>query len=186
MQLASTLFLAFAMSTDAFAAAIGKGATLNRPRFADAIRIGALFGLIEAITPVIGWTLGILAAGYIAAWDHWVAFVLLCFLGIDMIRKGLRRADDATDAKQPPRSLRALVLTAIATSIDAMAVGVSLAFIDVAIIPTAIAIGLATMLMVTIGIMLGRVLGSLAGHRAEIAGGVILIGIGCTILFEHL
>ena len=132
MNLVSTALLAFAMSTDAFAAAIGKGATLHKPRLREALRTGLIFGVIEAITPVIGWTLGLAAAQYIVAWDHWIAFTLLSGLGLLMIRNGLRHTPEETDTQAPARhSFWLLAVTAIATSIDAMAVGVGLAFIDV-------------------------------------------------------
>lgn len=89
MNLLSTLVLAFAMSTDAFAAAVSKGAALHKPRFAEALRTGLIFGVIEAITPLIGWALGSIAATLIADWDHWIAFGMLCVLGVMMMRNGL-------------------------------------------------------------------------------------------------
>lgn len=188
MNPVSTALLAFAMSTDAFAAAIGKGASLHKPRWSEALRTGLIFGVIETVTPVIGWALGLAAAKYVVAWDHWIAFALLSGLGLMMIRNGLRRSPDGIAGEHAPRrhAFWLLALTAFATSIDAMAVGVSLAFIDVDILPTAAAIGLTTMLMVTVGVMLGRFLGAMAGRRAEIVGGAILIFIGSFILYEHL
>jgi putative Mn2+ efflux pump MntP len=185
MNFTSTVLLAFAMATDAFAAAIGKGATLSRPRLREALRIGIIFGVIEAITPVIGWALGRTAARYVSEWDHWIAFALLAILGLRMIRAGL--TETKPDAAKPDsHSFWLIAVTGFATSIDAMAVGVGLAFMNVDIVFTAAAIGLATMSMVTLGVMLGRVLGSVAGRSAEILGGVLLIGIGAFILYEHL
>ncbi|MGH8053680.1 MAG: manganese efflux pump MntP family protein [Stenotrophomonas sp.] len=185
----SILLVGFAMSTDAFAAAVGKGAAMRKPRFVDALRAGLIFGVIEAITPIIGWLLGRAASQYVEAFDHWIAFVLLGALGVHMIVAGLKpddaEADDAADEK-PRHGFWALAATGFATSIDAMAIGVGLAFLDVHIGVVALVIGLCTLTMVTLGIMLGRVLGTLAGKRAEIVGGVILIIIGCTILYEHL
>lgn len=178
MNPVATLFLAFAMSTDAFAAAIGKGATLNRPHWREALRTGLIFGVIEALTPLVGWFLGKAAAQYVSAWDHWIAFTLLFVLGF--------AAQDVEEKKPVAHSFWLLALTGFATSIDAMAVGAGLAFVDVNIYSTAAAIGLATMAMVTIGVMLGRVIGHVAGRRAEMAGGVVLIGIGSIILAEHL
>jgi putative Mn2+ efflux pump MntP len=185
MNPVATLFLAFAMSTDAFAAAIGKGATLDRPHWREALRTGLIFGVIEALTPLIGWFLGKAAAQYVSAWDHWIAFTLLFVLGARMILNGFA-AKDVDEKKPAAHSFWLLALTGFATSIDAMAVGAGLAFVDVNIYSTAAAIGLATMAMVTIGVMLGRVIGHVAGRRAEMAGGVVLIGIGSTILAEHL
>jgi putative Mn2+ efflux pump MntP len=185
MNIISTVLLALAMSTDAFAAAIGKGAALHKPKLSEALRTGLIFGVIELITPLIGWAIGSFATKYVAAWDHWIAFTLLVVLGLYMIHEGLQAPDLAED-KPSQHSFIILAITAFATSIDAMAVGVSLAFINVNIIMTAIAIGFATFIMVTLGIMLGRALGVLAGKRAEIFGGVILIAIGSYILYEHL
>jgi manganese efflux pump family protein len=185
MNLASTIFLAFAMSTDAFAAAVGKGATLHKPRIAEALKTGVIFGVIEAITPLVGWALGKAAAQYVTAWDHWIAFGLLGLLGARMIREGLSRVEQEEE-KPNSHSFWILALTGFATSIDAMAVGAGLAFIDVDIFSTAATIGFATMLMVTIGVMVGRLVGATIGKRAEIIGGVILIGVGSVILAEHL
>ncbi|MFK3776327.1 manganese efflux pump MntP [Pseudomonas sp. NPDC089406] len=181
----SLVFLAFAMSTDAFAAAIGKGSSLHKPRLLEALRTGLIFGVIEAITPVIGWLLGQAASQYVEQWDHWIAFTLLVALGAHMVHAGLK-ADDEEEEKQSQHSFWILAVTAFATSIDALAVGVGLAFVDVNIWVAAAAIGLATMTMVTIGTMLGRALGSVVGKRAEIVGGVVLMLVGATILYEHL
>ncbi|OLO05858.1 MULTISPECIES: manganese efflux pump MntP [Salinicola] len=188
MNPASLLLLAFAMSTDAFAASIGKGAALKRSRFPEALRIGVIFGTVETITPVIGWAIGLAATRFVSEWDHWIAFVLLGALGAHMIREGFKTADSETDEQEAParKSVWLLAVTALATSIDAMAVGVTLAFADVNILVAAAAIGIATTVMVTAGIMLGRVIGAIIGKRAEIAGGFVLIAIGIAVLYEHL
>jgi len=185
VSLLSLVFLAFAMSTDAFAAAVGKGASLHKPRFPDALRTGLIFGVIEAITPVVGWFIGQAAAGYVQEWDHWIAFTLLLLLGGHMIYAGLRPEADEEEEKPKSHSFWLLAATAFATSIDALAVGVGLAFVDVNIWVAALAIGLATMTMVTIGVMLGRLIGTAIGHKAEILGGLVLIGVGAAILYEH-
>ena len=183
----SIFLIGIAMSTDAFAAAIGKGAAMRNPRFPEALRAGLIFGVIEGLTPAIGWLLGNAASRYIEAWDHWIAFALLAALGLHMIHAGLKHDDAEDPGKRPQRhGFWALAITGFATSIDAMAVGVGLAFADTPIGIIAVVIGLCTLVMVTTGIMLGRVLGALAGKRAEIGGGVILIVIGATIVYEHL
>jgi putative Mn2+ efflux pump MntP len=183
----SILLIGLAMSTDAFAAAIGKGAAMTRPRLPQALRAGLVFGVIEAITPVIGWLLGTATSRFIDAWDHWIAFGLLAALGLHMIWQGLRLdADGGSNEADDNGSLLKLVITGLATSIDAMAVGVGLAFADVHIAVVAIVIGLCTFFMVTIGIMLGQALGVVIGKRAEVVGGVILIAVGSVILYEHL
>ena len=184
MHFTSIVFLAFAMSTDAFAAAIGKGASMQQPRLLQALRIGLIFGCIEAITPIIGWGIGSLAAQWVSQWDHWIAFVLLLGLGARMIWAGLSEQPDAEKSQR--QTFWMLALTAVATSIDAMAVGVGLAFINVNIWLAALAIGSATMVMVTVGVMLGRWLGKMIGRRAEILGGLVLIGVGAGILYQHL
>jgi putative Mn2+ efflux pump MntP len=186
MTLISIVLLALAMGTDAFAAAVAKGAALQRPDWREALRTGVIFGTIEAITPVVGWALGSFAAKHVTTWDHWIAFTLLGALGARMIWAGMKQSADFLEAKPERHSFGALAVTGFATSIDAMAVGASLAFIKVQILPVAIAIGLATFTMVTIGVLLGRVLGAMAGKRAEIAGGLVLIVIGSVILYEHL
>ena len=184
----SIFFLGIAMSTDAFAAAIGKGAAMHKPHFTEALRVGVIFGTIEGLTPVIGWVLGLTTAKYITAWDHWIAFTLLGLLGLHMIHAGLKPESEggATDSSNTRHGFWSLAATGLATSIDAMAVGVGLAFLDVNIGVVALVIGLTTLVMVTLGIMLGRVLGSLAGKRAEVIGGFLLIAIGAVILYEHL
>ena len=182
----SVLAIAFAMSTDAFAAAIAKGAALQRPSWREALRTGAIFGVIEAITPWVGWLIGSAAAKYASEWDHWIAFALLAGLGARMIWVGFRSDQSDEDQRPQSHSFWVLALTGFATSIDALAVGVGLAFVDVHIGWVAAAIGTATFVMVAVGVMLGRVLGAIAGKRAEILGGVLLIGIGTAIVFEHL
>ena len=186
MNLASVLLIAVAMSTDAFAAAVGKGTALQKPRWREALRTGLIFGVIEALTPLIGWALGLAAAHYVKAWDHWIAFVLLAVLGVRMVMAGLRAPDESKPEKPSRHSFWLLAVTGFATSIDAMAVGVGLAFLHVNILPIAAAIGLTTFVLVTVGVMLGHVLGVAVGKRAEIVGGLLLIGIGTGILIEHL
>lgn len=185
MNVATTLAIALAMSTDAFAVAIGKGAALHRPHLKEALRTGAIFGVIEGLTPIVGWALGQVAAPYVEAWDHWIAFTLLGVLGLRMIHASLGE-DDEEEEKPQSHAFWLLAITGFATSIDAMVVGASLAFIDANILATAGAIGLATFTMVTLGVMLGRGLGQLVGKRAELIGGLVLIAIGGLILYEHL
>lgn len=178
--------LAFSMSMDSFAAAIGKGAMLKRPPVSEALRTGLIFGVIEAITPIIGWAAGLAASQYIMQWDHWIAFVLLFVLGVRMMKEGVSKTADE-EAEAPRRhGFWLLVTTAIATSLDAMAVGVGLAFLNVNIVTTALMIGLATTIMATTGMLLGRFLGTTIGKWAEVLGGVVLICIGSSILVEHL
>lgn len=183
MNLFAIVVIALSMSADAFAAALGKGSTLDRPRLSEAIRTGLVFGLVEAVTPVIGWAAGIAASAYITAIDHWIAFALLAVIGGKMIWDSVWRP---AEQERPKRhSFGLLLMTAIGTSIDAMAVGVTLAFLDAHILVTALAIGLATFVMATIGIMVGRIIGGKFGRIAEALGGLGLILIGTKILIEH-
>ncbi len=186
MNFIAVVLLALAMSTDAFAAAVGKGTALQNPRWSEALRTGLIFGVIEAITPIVGWALGRAAADYVRQWDHWIAFVLLLLLGSRMIVAAVRTSGEPEAEKPTSHGFWVLATTGFATSIDAMAVGVGLAFLDVDIFPIAAAIGFATFVMVTVGVMVGRLLGKIAGRWAEAVGGVVLIGIGSAILFAHL
>jgi len=183
MSLLAIVVLAFSMSADAFAAALGKGSVLDRPPLGEALRCGLIFGTVEAITPVIGWTAGVAASAYIAAIDHWIAFALLALIGGKMIWDALRRS--AEEQRPKRHSTRLLVVTAVGTSIDALAVGVSLALFGAGIVTPAIAIGLATFTMTTLGILLGRILGERFGRIAEILGGTALLIIGAKILIGH-
>ncbi len=186
MSFIAVVLLALAMSTDAFAAAVGKGTALQNPRWSEALRTGLIFGCIEAMTPIVGWALGYAAADHVKDWDHWIAFTLLLLLGGRMIFSALKASPEVEVEKPSSHGFWVLVVTGFATSIDAMAVGVGLAFLDVKIFPIAAAIGFATFVMVTIGVMVGRVLGNIAGRWAEALGGIVLIGIGAVILYEHL
>ena len=184
MNLSATLILAFGMSMDAFAASIGKGASLHQPRFREAIRTGLIFGVVEAITPLIGWAIGLFASQYIMEWDHWVAFSLLFILGMRMIVEGVRNRPDEEEGQTP----RLLDLGRHRHRDQPRRDGYRRrpAFLQVNIVHTAMAIGCATMIMATLGMMIGRFIGPLLGKRAEILGGVVLIGIGVNILLEHL
>lgn len=185
----SILLLGLAMSTDAFAAALGKGAAMTRPTLLQALRVGLIFGVVEAITPVIGWLIGSAASRYVQAWDHWIAFVLLGALGLHMIWKALTDNDEhatGDSAGHGNGNVFTLALTGLATSIDAMAVGVGLAFVQVPILVVAGVIGSCTFVMVTLGVMAGRALGAVIGRRAELVGGAILILVGVAILYEHI
>lgn len=182
----SILLLGLAMSTDAFAAAIGKGAAMGRPRVRDALRTGLVFGVVEGLTPLIGWLLGAGASHLIEAWDHWIAFVLLLALGLHMIYKALHEDAPEDPGKAQGRGLWGLALAGLATSIDAMAVGVGLAFVEVNILVMSAVIGLCTFAMVSAGVLAGRAVGQLVGRWAEIVGGLVLILVGAMIVYEHV
>ncbi|NDV93165.1 hypothetical protein GTH32_18505 [Alteromonas sp. 345S023] len=189
MNLLALIFLSFAMSTDAFAAAIAKGVNLRKPKISIALKTGIIFGIIEAITPMLGWGLGKLSSSFIVSWDHWLAFGILSLLGTFTIFKSFsptEKDDEKDDGRINNQSILITILTAIGTSIDAMAVGISLAFVDVNIALASMMIGLATCLMVTIGIMVGSALGLIVGKRAETVGGIVLITVGTWVLISHI
>lgn len=181
----TTLALAMGMSVDAFAAAVVKGAALERPRLGEALRTGIVFGAVEAVTPVLGWAAGMTASAHVAAVDHWLAFVILGLVGGRMLWGATRGMAEATAGRPRRHGLGVLVATAIGTSLDAMAVGVTLAFLDADITVAAAAIGLATAVMATIGMLVGRFLGGRFGRVAEALGGVALVLLGAKILLEH-
>jgi putative Mn2+ efflux pump MntP len=185
MSPAAITVLAVSMSIDALLASVGRGAGMRRPRFSEAIRTGVIFGFVEMLTPLIGWAAGIAASTYVQAVDHWIAFALLGAVGGRMIFHAVRKSD-AVPQSEPNRSFTVLFATAIGTSIDAMAVGVSLAFLDVNILVVAAAIGLVTCIMSTGGMMMGRLISGRLGGWAEIGGGVALVGLGASILISHL
>lgn len=186
MNLLSIALLSLAMSTDAFAAAVGKGTALEKPRWSEALRTGFIFGVIEGLTPLAGWALGSTAADYVESWDHWIAFVLLAALGLSMVFAGFKAPEAEAPRKPSRHAFWSLAVTGFATSIDAMVIGVGLALLDVSILPVAAAIGFTTFVMVTLGVMVGRALGAAVGKRAEVLGGFLLMGIGATILWQHL
>lgn len=180
--------LGASLSVDAFAAALGKGATERRSGLSDALKVGIVFGFFEAITPAIGWLLGFLLNDWIASYDHWVAFGLLLAVGGYMLREAFQGDTGeaaAADGDVKPSYLR-LAATAIATSIDAAAVGVSLALMDINIWVACLVIGGTTTLMATIGVLLGKHIGPYLGRYAGILGGLVLIAIGGSILAQHL
>ncbi len=175
--------LAVSMSVDAFIASLGRGASETRPGILRAVKTGAIFGAVEMVTPLIGWGLGMAASTWVQAVDHWIAFALLGAVGAHMLFQALSKG-----AEDTPRAsgFRATLLTAIGTSIDAMAVGVSLALLDANIFVIAAAIGFTTMVMSASGILAGRWLGRSFGRVMEMLGGCALIGMGALILVEHL
>ena len=172
------------MSTDAFAVAVGKGTALKNPRWSDALRTGLIFGVIEALTPIVGWWLGQTAARYVSQWDHWIAFVLLSAIGGKMLWEARGEAD-----APPPGDLyglKVMLVLAIATSIDAMVAGVTLPMIDAPLLLTLATIGITTALLSALGLFAGRKFGALLGKRLDVVGGVVLIGLGVKTLVEHL
>ena len=183
-----TIFgIAIALSVDAFAVAVATGVTLKNVNFRQTFRLSWHFGLFQALMPILGWFLGNSINSYIEQIDHWVAFAFLSFVGVKMISESKNHESDKKKISDPTKG-GSLVILSIATSIDAFAVGLSLAILKVSIFYPAIIIGVITLTLTAIGLHIGRWIRSASkvGNYAEFAGGIILIAIGLNILREHL
>lgn len=184
MGFAELFILAVGLSMDAFAVSICKGLAMKKASWKAQLCCGAWFGGFQALMPLIGYFLGTLFIDAISAIDHWVAFGLLVIIGVNMLREALGSEEETADADL---SVKTMFLMAVATSIDALAVGISLAMAGVANIWLAVLlIGATTFVLSAIGVKVGNVFGSRYEKKAEIAGGVILILLGVKILLEHL
>lgn len=183
MQLYELFIIAVSLSMDAFAVSICKGLSVERPRLDHCLTCGGWFGAFQALMPLIGWLLGVRFQGLIVSVDHWIAFVLLGLIGFNMVRESRGDEAEALDSSFSPRAMLPL---AVATSIDALAVGVTFAFLQVDNIFLAVAfIGATTFLLSAAGVKVGAAFGVRFKSRAELAGGLILIGMGIKILAEH-
>lgn len=180
----TALLLAFSLSMDAFAAALGEGAASGETQRApQMLRCAGSFGLFAMVMPLLGWWLGTAVLDLVEAYDHWIAFGLLAWIGGNMVRESLKVPE--ADAKPRELTVGAVLLTSLATSIDTAAVGVSLAVVQVSIVGTAALFGAMTFVMSCGGLLLGGAAGPLLGRRAELVGGLGLIAIGSKILLEH-
>ena len=184
MSIIELLILAIGLSMDAFAVSICKGLSMPKMNWRNACVIALYFGGFQAGMPVIGYLLGVGFQEQIQAVDHWIAFILLGIIGFNMIRES-REGDDSCDL-DPSIDFKTMLVLAIATSIDALAVGVTFAFLKVAIIPAVTFIGVTTFSFSVMGVKIGNVFGCRYKSRAEFAGGLILILMGVKILLEHL
>ena len=184
MNFLEILLIALSMSMDAFAVCLGAGTQVRNPGPRPIFRLAFHFGLFQFFMPVIGWFAGTTILRYISAYDHWVAFGLLAFVGIRMIRSGLDPTNDGQ--KNDPSRGWNLVLLAFATSIDALAIGFSLGLVGVTIWYPAVVIGVVTGLVSWVGILLGNRLSTKFGKRMEIIGGIILVLMGIRIVLTHL
>ncbi len=178
--------IAVALAMDAFAVAIATGVRLKRVSLRQFFRLAWHFGLFQALMPVVGWAAGLTVRDTIERYDHWVAFGLLLFVGTNMIREAFKLEEDARAKNDPTRGLT-LVMLSVATSIDALAVGLTLSMLQVAIWFPALVIGLVAGAFTVAGLHLGKTVGSAErlSPVAEVLGGVVLIGIGIHILYEH-
>jgi putative Mn2+ efflux pump MntP len=182
----SLLALACALAMDAFAVAIVSGLTLNPMTRRQVFRLSFHFGLFQALMPVLGWLAGSAVRRYIADFDHWIAFGLLGFIGGKMLWEALHHEDGARPDSDDPTSGWRLVVLSVATSIDALAVGLSLAMLGSTIVVPAVVIGVVAASFTVVGMRIGKRIGSIWGKRVEVLGGLVLIGIGVKIVIEHL
>ncbi|MDO5784702.1 MAG: manganese efflux pump MntP family protein [Eubacteriales bacterium] len=182
MSLFELFVLAVGLSMDAFAVSVCKGLSVQQLRFRHACIAGAYFGGFQALMPLIGFLLGVQFQRYIVSIDHWIAFILLCLIGVNMVIESFKDAEELNASF----SVMTMLPLAVATSIDALAVGVTFAFLQVNIIPAVLFIGCTTFVLSAIGIKVGNLFGARYKGRAELVGGIVLILIGCNILLEHL
>jgi putative Mn2+ efflux pump MntP len=184
MSNVAILLIAIGLAMDAFAVSITSGITIKQLRVKHAMLIAGFFGVFQAIMPLLGWWGAHGVKEYICFVDHWIAFLLLTFVGGKMIYAACKNSS-GEDVKSP-LSIDVLFLLSIATSIDALAIGVTLSFIDVAILFPVLVIGVVTFIMSFLGTYIGNMFGHIFERKLEIIGGLVLIGIGLKILIEHL
>lgn len=186
MQIFNLLAIAVALAMDAFAVAIATGVNLKTVGFRQTFRLSWHFGFFQAMMPVIGWSAGLTVRAYIERYDHWIAFGLLVFVGGNMIREAFENDKDQQEKKDPTKGMT-LVLLSVATSIDALAVGLSIALLKISIWTPALIIGIVAGMFTIIGLHMGKKIGSAVrlSHWAEIIGGIVLLIIGLKILHDH-
>lgn len=183
MSVIELLALALGLSMDAFAVSICKGLSVPKLQAKHCLICGAYFGGFQALMPLIGWALGIRFQSMITNIDHWIAFVLLAVIGANMIKESFSKEEECPDASF---GFKTMLTLAVATSIDALAVGVTFAFLDVSIVPAVLLIGATTFVCSAVGVKIGNVFGNRFQSKAEFLGGLVLIAIGLKILIEHL
>ncbi|MCF0147467.1 MAG: manganese efflux pump MntP family protein [Clostridium sp.] len=192
MGFISIFMTGIGLSMDAFAVSLAKGICLKEDEFKNSFKVALFFGGFQALMPLLGWWVGRYFESYIKSFDHWIAFILLALIGGKMLIEAIREIrskqdlEIATECERDEFSYKKLTILAIATSIDALAVGVSFAFLSVSIIPSITIIGITTFVLSFIAVFLGKKLGEFMQSYAELIGGIILIFIGAKILFEHL
>ena len=184
MSLLELFILAVGLSMDAFAVAVCKGLSMREVSINKAGIVGLYFGGFQAGMPLIGYFLGLQFKDYIMSVDHWIAFILLAIIGINMVKESLSK-DDEEEIEESDLSFKSMLILSIATSIDALAVGITFAFLKVNIIPAVIFIGIITLIISMCGVKIGNIFGDKFKSKAELLGGIILICIGLKILLEH-
>ena len=184
MSIIEIALIGVGLAMDAFAVSICKGLAMRRMNYKKAIISAAFFGVFQALMPALGYVLGTTFANKIAAIDHWIAFILLALIGANMIKEALSSDDD--ECQDDSLRLGDLIMLSIATSIDALAVGITFAFFNVSLLLSVSMIGIITFIICVIGVKVGNVFGEKYKSKAELAGGLILIVMGAKILIDHL
>ena len=184
MSFISIFLIALALSMDAFSVAIGLGAAGRKLTSGAVLRLAAAFGIFQFVMPIIGWLLGKTVVSYISDYDHWIAFALLTIVGIHMIKEYFDK-DEKERTKDPTKGWSLLILS-IATSIDALAVGVSFAVLNTKIYYPSAVIGIVCFIITALGMIFGQKLSKMLGKKAVLVGGLVLIGIGIKIVVEHM
>lgn len=185
MGLIELFMVAIGLSMDAFAVSLCKGLNMKRLNYRHALIIAVFFGGFQAVMPLLGWLLGRQFEQYITSFDHWIAFFLLAFIGGKMLKEAFTGGDESPECNDQ-LDIKELVVLAIATSIDALAAGITFAFLQVSILPSITLIGFITLILSAVGVVVGNRFGVKYKSKAEIVGGFVLIFIGVKILLEHL
>lgn len=181
------LLIGVGLAMDAFAVSICKGLAMRKVNKKQAVIIGLFFGGFQALMPIIGWSLGSQFESYITNIDHWIAFILLAFIGGKMLLEAVKPEEDVEiEQMDPPLDIKEMFLLAVATSIDALAVGITFAFLDYPIVEAISIIGITTFIISVGGVYVGNFFGNKYKNKAEFAGGLILVLIGLRILLSHL
>jgi putative Mn2+ efflux pump MntP len=180
----SIILIALGLAMDAFAVSVTSGITIKHLKINHAVTIALFFGSFQALMPVVGWAAGLSVRDFIADIDHWMAFGLLSFIGCKMIYEAIKVQSDEEEID--PLNIYMLLMLSIATSIDALAVGISFAFLEISIVTPVMVIGTVTFILSLLGVLVGDKIGHVFENKIEILGGIILIGIGVKILYEHL
>lgn len=183
MSLLEIIVVSFGLSMDAFAVSVCKGLSMKKMNIKKALIIALYFGFFQALMPIIGYFLGITFNNIVKNLDHWIAFILLGIIGFNMIRESF---DDEIEKRNDKIDIQTMLLLAVATSIDALAIGVTFAFFNVNIILAILIIGFITFIISLLGVKIGNKFGDLFQNKAELLGGIILIIMGLKILLEHL
>ena len=183
MGLIEIIFIGIGLAMDAFAVSVCKGLSMKKINWKNAIIIAIYFGIFQALMPVVGYFLGTAFSSIVESVDHWIAFILLAAIGGNMIKES---TDDEVEKRNDNVDFRTMIVLAIATSIDALAVGVTFAFFKVNLVLAIILIGIITFALSILGVIIGNKFGDKLQNKAELTGGIILILIGLKILLEHL